>query len=81
MSTIIRSSNPAGFLAVNPAGHLVAVPSRLTDKEVEAGAKPDLKPGFRWATGEDVAAVEKIEAERAAKEAKLAAKYGPLKGA
>lgn len=81
MSTIIRSSNPAGFLAVNPAGHLVAVPSRLSDEDVKAGATPDLKPGFRWATADDVAAVEKIEADRAAKEAKLAAKSGPLKGA
>lgn len=45
MSNIIRSANPSGFLAVSPAGHLVAVPSR------------------------------------AAREAKTAAKSGPLKGA
>lgn len=79
--SIIRSTNPAGFLAVNPAGHLVAIPSRLTDAEVEAGAKPDLKAGFRWATADDVALVEKIEADRAAKEAKSAKSPGPLAGA
>ncbi len=81
MSNIIRSANPSGFLAVNPAGHLVTIPSRLSDKEVEAGAKPVLKAGFRWATAEDVSLVEKVEADRAAKESKLAAKSGPLKGA
>lgn len=79
--SIIRSVNPSGFLAVSPSGNLIAIPSRLTDAEVAAGAKPDIKPGFRFATAEDVAAVEKIEAERAAKEGKLAPKAGPLKGA
>lgn len=82
----IRTTNSAGalsgsFYAVNPSGHLVGIPSRLSDEEIDAGKAPDLKPGFRWATEEDIAAVVKIEADRAAKEAKLAAKSGPLKGA
>lgn len=82
----IRTTNSAGalsgsFYAVNPSGHLVGIPSRLSDADIDAGRAPDLKPGFRWATAEDVAAVEKIESERAAREAKTAAKSGPLKGA
>lgn len=81
MSSIIRSVNPSGFLAVNPAGHLVAIPSRLSDEEVAAGARPDLKAGFRWASAEDIALVEKVEADRAAKEAKSAKPAGPLGGA
>lgn len=79
--TINSAGNPSdAFHAVNPSGHLVGIPSRLSDAEIAAGKLPDLKPGFRWATEEDVAAVVKIEAERAVKESKLAAKSGPLKG-
>lgn len=66
----IKSVNPSGFLAVNPAGHLVTLRTE------------DLKDGFRWATDDDIAAVEKAEAERAAKEARAAkATGGPLAGA
>lgn len=82
MSNLIRSSNPTGFLVVGPSGNLVTVPSRLSDEEIKAGAKPSLKPGFRWATADDLAASTAAEAKRAAAEAKLAAPTGgPLKGA
>lgn len=56
-----------GFYAVTGAGHLVSAAT--------------LKPGMRWATQEEIDLVRKLEADRAAKEAKLAAKSGPLKGA
>lgn len=80
--TINSAGDPSGaFYAVNPGGHLVGIPSRLTDDDIDAGKVPDLKPGFRWASAEDIATVEKIEADRAAKEAKTAGKSGPLKGA
>lgn len=43
-----------GFYAVHPQGHLVLV--------------KELKPGFRIASDEDIAAVEKAEADRVAAE-------------
>jgi hypothetical protein len=52
------------FYAVNLNGHLV-------------GANA-LKPGFRWATADDIAIAEKAESERAAKESKGAKPAGPL---
>lgn len=79
MSNIIRNDR-GGVYAVNASGHLVTIACRLSDKEIDDGKLPDLKAGMRFATDEDVALVEKIEAERAAKEAKAAKSSAPLAG-
>lgn len=79
MSNIIRNDR-GGVYAVNASGHLITIACRLSDEEIAAGKLPDLKAGMRFATTEDVALVEKIEAERAAKEAKAAKPSAPLAG-
>lgn len=62
MPNVIRSkTNPGGLLAITPGGNLIAIASRLTDDEIAAGAAPPIKPGFRWATAEDLAPA-KVEA-------------------
>lgn len=87
MSTPIRAINIAGgksaaFYAVNPSGNLIAIPSALTDEQVKAGARPDLKAGFRFATAADLETCRKAESDRAADESAKAAKAakagGPL---
>lgn len=71
MSTPIRSVNSAGnpsaaFYAVAPSGNIVSVPSALTDDQIKAGARPDLKAGFRFATAADLDACRKAEEARKA---------------
>jgi hypothetical protein len=48
---------------VSPEGHLVEA-SRTVRDAVAAGSKPDLKPGWRYATHADHDAKAKAEAER-----------------